>query len=122
MMVHGQDEDELTYAQIFINSSDLPATRKLIGLRSHSSKKFMCIWCHQDLDSLTHEDCFKRECEFSIMTQYNYIILIDAVYKRSNCAKIPITSNISSWLDMRIKRTKRRLQRRRELAGLLLTL
>ncbi len=65
LKAHGSHERVPTHGQLLLNSSDLPATRKLIGLRSHSSQYFMCPWCSQTVTSLTHEDCFPSESRLS---------------------------------------------------------
>ncbi|KAI0092819.1 hypothetical protein BDY19DRAFT_903565 [Irpex rosettiformis] len=72
MKVHGHEEPVLTHLQLLINSSDLPATRKLLGLRSHSSKDFMCTRCCQTIDSLTHEDCFDP-AKFRLRKDWRYL-------------------------------------------------
>lgn len=58
LRVHGRAEKQLTHARVLLNSSDLPASRKLTGLRSYMDPDFMCPWCHQTVSSLTHPDCF----------------------------------------------------------------
>ena len=55
----GNSED--VHAFLYIDASDLPASRKAAGLRSHSSKKFMCTVCRQQLPSLTDPDAFDPE-------------------------------------------------------------
>ena len=75
MRVHGQPSSEQypVNGMLMINTSDLPASRKLTGLHGIKSEDFMCTFCYQTFSSLTSEDCFIRESEsfvFIIDTQY----------------------------------------------------
>lgn len=56
--VHGHNEKELTHHAIHTEVSDLPASRKLEALESHSSKLFMCPICSMPSYYLAHPDCF----------------------------------------------------------------
>lgn len=73
--VHGQPERVLTHMQLLLNSSDLPASRKITGLRSCTSKYFMCPWCLQTVPSLTHEDCFTPDSTYARTSQMSLTIL-----------------------------------------------
>lgn len=63
MRVHGHPRTEqfLVNGMLLINTSDLPASRKLTGLRGVTSEDFMCTFCYQPFSSLVCEDCFIRE-------------------------------------------------------------
>lgn len=56
----------VAHGKLYINVSDLPATRKFAGLRGVTSKAFMCPWCYQSVSSLTHPSCFDPTRTFSL--------------------------------------------------------
>lgn len=53
-----QDEDQLVHGTLYIDVSDLPASRKAAGLRGVTSSDFTCSFCHQSFDSLVSPECF----------------------------------------------------------------
>lgn len=62
--IPGKSRLQPGHGKLYINVSDLPASRKISGLRSVTSKRFMCTQCHQSLASLTNPSCFDPLCKF----------------------------------------------------------
>ena len=71
MCVHGEpDTDEFPVnGKLYINTSDIPASRKITGLRGIKSEDFMCTFCYQPFSSLVSEDCFNRDSVSSSRVQ-----------------------------------------------------
>ena len=67
MRIHGEPDNQQfpVNGTLYINTSDIPASRKITGLRGVTSEDFMCTSCYQTFSSLVCEDCFNRESEFS---------------------------------------------------------
>ncbi|KAH9834853.1 uncharacterized protein C8Q71DRAFT_710648 [Rhodofomes roseus] len=61
MKVHGKEGVHPIHGTLYIDASDLPASRKAAGLRGPTSKDFMCCYCYQSFDSLTTADAFDSE-------------------------------------------------------------
>ncbi|KAI0740484.1 hypothetical protein C8Q76DRAFT_607829, partial [Earliella scabrosa] len=57
-MALDEDDPQPVHGYVYIESSDLPASRKSTGMLSYTSKWFMCTICKQPLHSLTDPDCF----------------------------------------------------------------
>lgn len=64
--VYGKPEKELVHSVVNSNSSDLPASRKMDGLQSHSSKYFMCPMCYMEHFRLSDHECFNPQSQFII--------------------------------------------------------
>ena len=66
MRIYGQQETEKfpVNGMMYINTSDIPASRKASGLRGIKSEDFMCTLCYQPFSSLVSEDCFNRDRKF----------------------------------------------------------
>ena len=56
--VYQQPAPVIGHGQVLVNSSDLPASRKMSGLRGVTTKWWMCGKCDQTVPSLTNPDCF----------------------------------------------------------------
>ncbi|OBZ73172.1 hypothetical protein A0H81_06975 [Grifola frondosa] len=67
-----EPEPQPAHGYLYINASDLPASRKTSGLRGHTSKWFMCPLCHQPFHSLIHPDCYDSE-KFRLREDWRYI-------------------------------------------------
>ena len=67
MHIHGEPDNQqsLVNGTLYINTSDIPASRKILGLRDVTSEDFMCMSCYQTFSSLVCEDCFICESELS---------------------------------------------------------
>ena len=65
MRIHGepQMEEFPVNGSVLIHSSDIPASRKITGLRGIKSEDFMCTFCYAPFSSLVCEDCFNRDSE-----------------------------------------------------------
>ena len=75
MQVHGQPPWEKIpmNGMLLINTLDLPASRKLMGLHRIKSKDFICTFCYQTFSSLLSEDCFIYESQsISLLTGSHY--------------------------------------------------
>lgn len=59
----GDGEEAEVNALLYINTSDLPASRKLSGTRGHTCIAFMCTVCHQSLHSLGDPKCYDADSE-----------------------------------------------------------
>ena len=64
--VHGYDDCLVSHSHLDHNVSDLPASRKMSGLHSYTSKFFMCPLCKQPYFALVHPDCFNPGGKFYI--------------------------------------------------------
>lgn len=60
---HNSDHNNLAHARLHLNCSDLPATRKVSGMRGVTSKIFMCVLCYMSLIMLACVDCFDPTSE-----------------------------------------------------------
>ncbi|PCH41933.1 hypothetical protein WOLCODRAFT_17394 [Wolfiporia cocos MD-104 SS10] len=56
--VHDQDEPKLCHGTLYLNVSDLLASRKATGLRGVTSMGFTCSYCYQTLDALVSPTCY----------------------------------------------------------------
>lgn len=68
---HDSDHNDLAHARLYLNCSDLPATRKVSGMRGVTSKIFMCILCYASLIMLACVDCFDPTSKSSILLYIN---------------------------------------------------
>lgn len=101
MKIPGEDQLQPVHAYLLASASDLPATRKLSGLRSHSSKKWMCPLDTQPLCSLTHPDCFDAESEFLKFSSRNCNTLFN-YWQRSLHGLIGDISSMPSRRELRM--------------------
>ena len=69
MRIHGEPDNQQfpVNGTLYINTSDIPASRKITGLRGVTSEDFMCTSCYQTFSSLVCEDCFNRESELFLL-------------------------------------------------------
>ncbi|VDC05126.1 unnamed protein product [Peniophora sp. CBMAI 1063] len=72
MPVHGMDGKQCIHCALYMNISDLPASRKISGMRGHTSEEWMCTWCKMTMASLTHSRCFDP-AGFSLRSDWRYL-------------------------------------------------
>ncbi|CDO77902.1 hypothetical protein BN946_scf184624.g1 [Trametes cinnabarina] len=53
-----QDDPALVHGSLWIQISDLPASRKVTGLRGVTAERWMCTECYATVSSLVSPDCF----------------------------------------------------------------
>ena len=89
MHIHGESptEEFPVHGQLFINTSDLPASRKLTGLRIVTTEDFMCTFCYQNFTSLVCEDCFNRESKSFFLFNSNEVSLSRFFHHRIHHAR-----------------------------------
>jgi hypothetical protein len=71
--VHGHLQREVVHTNLHSNISDLPATRKITGLMSHSSKLFMCPDCKTPFYALTNPSAFDPQGEHTGFYEHLFI-------------------------------------------------
>ena len=64
MKVHGRDERPVVHGSLYLDCSDLPASRKVSGLRGHSSVKWMCPLCNAYLWDIMFPEGFDLNSEY----------------------------------------------------------
>ena len=91
MRVHGepQTEEFPVNGSVLIHSLDIPASRKMSGLRGITSEDFMCTYCYQTFSSLVCEDCFDRTSKLlSLRISYLFSFV---EYRIFNAGRSPLS-------------------------------
>lgn len=74
MKVHNRPDRELIHGMMYLNFSDLPASRKAAGLRGHTSKLHMCADCEEPFYNLIYAKCYN--CERERIRSFSTIIFL----------------------------------------------
>ncbi|KAI0062605.1 hypothetical protein BV25DRAFT_1915767 [Artomyces pyxidatus] len=72
MRVHGKENLQEIHGTLYVDASDLPASRKIAGLLAPTAEKFMCHVCTQRFSSLVCSDCFDPE-KFKLRDDWRFI-------------------------------------------------
>ena len=78
------------HGHAYLNSSDLPASRKLTGTRGVTCKRYMCTRCKKRLASLTNPECFDPDSEPNQFRRANYCL---THIQRSRCVMTGVFYN-----------------------------
>lgn len=58
--VPGHAKEQYVSGTLYVDISELPATRKFTGTRGHTAEDWMCPWFNMPMSSLTYSRCFDR--------------------------------------------------------------